>query len=228
MEKNEKETLTGLKKRQQISKANRMVFAWIVAASLVIGICGVFAQFLIRQLLFNNTIYGVLGTTGSTLDKNIKAYDGLKSSVVKLVADSNLNTLKKGDNSTALQVIIDALPTEENRSALATSMQNEVLGPASVTINSFSVADETSDTTVVSSGTIGGTDALSFQFSFSITGTYQQVQQAIKNIERSIRPITLQSVDVQGTSDKLTANITATTYYQPAKNIQLKEVEKKP
>ncbi len=228
MEASNKEALTGLKKRQQINKANKMVFAWIVAASLVVGICGVAAQFLIRQLMFNNTIYGVLAETSSTLDKNIQAYDGLKNSVVKLVADSNLNALKKGENSTALQVIIDALPTEENRSALATSMQNEVLGPAGVTIDSFSVSSDESSLGIAASAGAAGTEASSFQFTFSITGTYAQIQQAIKNMERSIRPITVQSIDVQGTSDKLSVNISATTYYQPAKDIQLKEVEKKP
>jgi hypothetical protein len=226
MDKSDNNALTGLKKRQQINSANKMVFAWIIAASLVIGICGVFAQFLLRQLVFNNKIYGALATTSSTIDKNINAYDGLKASVVKLVADSNLNSLKKGENSTALQVVIDALPTEENRSALATSMQTEVLGPAGVTINSFSVTDTDTDTD--GGAAIVGTDASAFDFSFSITGTYAQVQQAIKNMERSIRPITIEIISVQGTSDKLDANITATTYYQPAKDVQLKQGEVKP
>lgn len=226
MDKSDNNALTGLKKRQQINSANKMVFAWIIAASLVIGICGVFAQFLLRQLVFNNKIYGALATTSSTIDKNINAYDGLKASVVKLVADSNLNSLKKGENSTALQVVIDALPTEENRSALATSMQTEVLGPAGVTINSFSVTDTDTDTD--GGAAIAGTDASAFDFSFSITGTYAQVQQAIKNMERSIRPITIEIISVQGTSDKLDANITATTYYQSAKNVQLKQGEVKP
>lgn len=226
MEKNDTNTLTGVKKRQQISAANRVVFAWIVAASLVIGTCGVFAQFLIRQLAFNNKIYGALATTSQTIDKNINSYDSLKASVVKLVADVNLNSLKKGESSTPLQVIIDALPTEENRSALATSMQTEVLGPSGVTINSFSVTDSDSGLAVAPS--ITGTDASSFDFSFSVTGSYAQVQQAIKNMERSIRPITVKSISVQGTSEKLDANITATTYFQPAKDIQLKQGEVKP
>lgn len=226
MEKNDKDALTGLKKRQQISKAQKMVFAWIVAASLVIGICGVFVQFLIRQLMFNSTIYGVLSTTSSTLDKNIEVYDELKTNVTKLVADVNLNSLKKGEKSTALQVIIDALPTEESRSALATSMQTEVLGPSGVAISSFSVTTD-SDTTEDTAASVMGTNASSFDFTFSITGTYQQVKQAVRNMERSIRPITIDSIDLQGTSDKLTANITATTYYQPAASIALKE-EKKP
>lgn len=226
MNKDEGEGLTGLKKRQQIHTANRMVFVWIISASLVIGICGVFAQFLIRQLLFNNQIYGALASTSSTLDKNIKAYDGLKSSVVKLVADTNLSALKKGKDSTALQVIIDALPTQEDRSALATSMQSEVLGPAGVTISSFSVVS--ADSSDVTSSSIESTNASSFSFNFSITGSYDQVKQAIRNIERSIRPITIKSIDIQGTSDRLSANISAVTYYQPAKDIQLKEREVKP
>lgn len=219
--------LTGLKKRQQIHAANKVVFAWIIAASIVVGICGVVAQFLVRQLMFNNQIYGALLTTNKTLEENIKTYDTLKSNIVKYVADSNLNALRKGENSTALQVIIDALPTEENRSALATSMQSEVLGPTGVTIDSFSVMNSDAGTSSTT-GAVKDTDAVSFGFSFSITGSYVQVQQAIRNMERSIRPITIQSITIQGTSDKLSANISAVTYYQPAKDVQLKKGEVKP
>lgn len=222
----DKASLTGIKKRQQIKSANKMVFAWIVAASLVVGICGVFAQFLIRQLMFNNKIYGALTETQTTLQTNIDAYDGLKSSVVKLLADSNLNALRNGENSNALQVIIDALPTEENRSSFATSMQTKVLGPAGVTISSFSVVGSNTDAETQTA--IDGTDALPYNFTFSISGNYSQIQQAIRNMERSIRPITIQSLDIQGTSEKMEASITATTYYQPAKDIQLKEEEIKP
>lgn len=221
-----KEPLTGIKKRQQIKSANKMVFAWIVAASLVVGVCGVVAQFLIRQLTFNNTIYGTLTQTQSTIEKNINAYDGLKSSVVKLLADSNLNSLTNGKNSNALQVIIDALPTEENRSSFATSMQTKVLGPSGVAINSFSIIGAEGDATTVEA--IPGTDASSFSFTFSISGSYEQIRQAIRDMERSIRPITFEAINIQGTSQRLETNITAKTYYQPAKSIQLKEEERKP
>jgi len=227
MDKNNGEALTGIKKRQQINAANKAVFAWIAVASLVIGVCGVFAQFLIRQLIFNNTVYGTLVTTRSTLEKNIDAYDSLKSGVSKLVADSSLNALRNGENSTALQVIIDALPTEENRASFATSMQTKVLGPTGVIINSFSVIGSEADLSVATT-TVSGTSASAFDFTFSITGNYSQIKQAIQNMERSIRPITVQSIAVQGTSEKLEANVTATTYYQPARGIELNEVEKKP
>lgn len=217
--------LTGLRKRQQIKSANKAVFAWITAASIVLGISGVFAQFMVRQMLFNNTILGTLNTTNTNLTKSINAYDGLKSEVTKLVADSNLNALKKSSSSTALQVVIDALPTEENRVALATSMQNEVLGPSGVSIDAFSVVDG-SVATATANQTAG--DAQPFSFTFSISGTYAQVQQAIRNIERSIRPITIELIDMQGTDTQMKATIQAVTYYQPVKTVEVKEEKKSP
>lgn len=214
--------LTGLKKRQQIRLANKTVFAWIIAASVVTGICGVGVQFLLQQLFFNNKIYAEVAKTNSTLESNIKAYDGLKRKVVELVADSNLTVLKKGENSTALQVIIDALPTEENRAALATSLQTEVLGPSGVTINSFSAVDS------LAAGTAVGGTIPSFTFNFTITGSYEQVAQAIKNMERSIRPLSIQSLELQGTDRQLKASLIVVTYYQPPASINLKEIKVKP
>lgn len=207
----------GLRKRQQIRAANKTVFMWIISASVVIGICGVVSQFLIRQLMFNNKISDELSKTSSTLTKNIQAYDGLKGEVTKLVADENLTLLRKGPNGTALQVIIDALPTENNQAAFATSMQNEVLGPTGATISSFSVNEQ--QKTIAPTATQAG----SFDFSFVISGSYAQIQQALRNMERSIRPMTVNTVDLQGSFSNMQASISATTYYQPVKDIQLKE-----
>lgn len=219
--------LTGVRKRQKISAANKAVFTWVVIASIVLGISGVVAQFMLRQLFFNNKILTVLNTTNSNIKKSITTYDGLKTEVTKLVADTNLNALKKGENSTALQVVIDALPTEENRVALATSMQNEVLGPSGVTINAFAVIDaSTAAAASASAQTTSGVQ--SFSFNFTITGSYAQVQQAIRNIERSIRPIAIQSLDIQGTDTDMKVNIVAITYYQPPTTVSVKEEKLSP
>lgn len=218
--------ITGLRKRQLITAANKTVFVWIVVASVVLGICGVLAQFLVQQLMFNNKIYGVLSTTSKTLENNIKAYDGLKSDVTKLIANDSLTALRKGDGSTALQVIIDALPTEENKAAFATSMQSEVLGPSGASLSSFSVAEDNG--TAASTTTSGTSGPVSFDCNFVITGNYTQIQQALRNMERSIRPITVTSVDIQGTAASMQATIMATTYYQSPKDVQLKEVQVSP
>lgn len=220
---------TGLRKRQQIGAANRMVFVWVIIASVVIGVAVVLAQFMMRQLLFNNKILGELNTTNSNITKSISSYDGLKTEVTKLFADNNLNVLKKGADSTALQVVIDALPTEKNQVALATSMQSEILGPAGVSIMSFSIVDTTgSAAATTSSATAVTTGAQSFDFSFTISGTYAQVQQALKNIERSIRPVTILTIDTKGTDAQMRTSVTARTYYQPAITVQLQQGTVKP
>lgn len=211
---------TGTRKRQQIRTANKTVFIWIIVASIVVGICGVASQFLIRELIFKNKIYSALTDTNRTLKKNAQSYEGLKTEVNKLIADNNLAMLKKGENSTALQVVIDALPTEDNRPALASSMQTEVLGPAGVKIDSFSVIDAGSPAAATSAD--AGT-ATPFDFSFVIIGNYDQILQAMSNMERSIRPISVKTIDLQGSGGSFRANITATTYYQPAASISLGE-----
>ena len=214
---------TGIRKRQQIRTANRTVFIWIIIASIVVGVCAVSSQFLIRESIFKGKIYSALSETNQTLRKNISIYDQLKSEATKLIADDNLAVLKKGENSTALQVVIDALPTEENRPAFASSMQTEVLGPSGVKFDSFSVVDTGS----ISAG-ITTSGATSFDFGFSISGDYNQILQAINNTERSIRPITIKSIDLQGSGSSFRATVMATTYYQPVADVQLKERTVKP
>lgn len=218
MEKNSN-AVAGVRKRQQISAANKVVFAWVIVASIVIGICAVVAQFMVQQLMFNNKVYGSLSKTSSTISKNIKAYDGLKEEVTKLVADPSLNALKKGDTSNALQVVIDALPTVEDKTSLATSMQKEVLGPAGVAITSFAVSDGDDGFGVESTNETG---VPSFDFRFTISGSYENIRNALKNIERSIRPIKVTSVEIQGSGGQIEATIQATTYYQDAKGVGLK------
>ena len=100
-------------------------------------------------------------------------------------------------------------------------MQNEVLGPSGATINTFSVTDETAAPVSTEVQSLSGVQ--SFTFNFTITGTYTQVQQAIKNMERSIRPITVQSLDIQGTDDRMKVSVVAMTYYQPPSNVEVKE-----
>lgn len=223
MDKSDADTGTGLRKRQQIRTANKTVFAWIIAASIVVGICGVGVQFLIRQMLFNNKILSAISTTNQTLDKNATAYDSLKADVVKLVADANLTALRKGNNSTALQVIIDALPTQQDEAVFASSMQTEILGPSGVSITSFSSIEGTGLSAPTATGS-----SVPLGFNFSISGTYDQVSQAIKNMERSIRPITIQSMEIQGSTSRLQVTVTCFTYYQPAQTLELKDKVVKP
>ena len=235
-------SFAGMKKRQQIGAANKTVFLWIIIASVVVGVCAVTIQFMFRQMMFNSKINHELSITNTDIKKNIASYDSLKSDVDKLTADSNLNILQKGEESTPLQVVIDAMPTLEDRAALATSMQLEVLKPSGVTIESFGVSNNEPSVAIGATTTPDKADLKerktdnqlkiedipAFTVDFSIAGTFDQVQQALRDMERSIRPINIVSLDIDGNSNKLTLTISALAYYIPTKTVDLKTIEVEP
>lgn len=70
-----------------------------------------------------------------------------------------------------------------------------------------------------SSGSMPAAQAVGFNMSFS--GSSEAVTSAIENIEKSIRPISINSLKLEGTDSKLTASISAVTYYTPSVNLEL-------
>ena len=45
-----------IRKRQQIAGANRTMFLWVAAISVVVGFCAVAALFLTQNMLFNEKV----------------------------------------------------------------------------------------------------------------------------------------------------------------------------
>lgn len=70
-----------------------------------------------------------------------------------------------------------------------------------------------------SNGSMPAAQAVGFNMSFS--GSSEAVTNAIKNIEESIRPISINSLKLEGTDSKLTASIAAVTYYTPSVDLEL-------
>lgn len=212
--------LTGLKKRQQIQQANRTMFIWVVAAAVALSICIVLAQFMIRQLLFNNRIIGEKSKTQQVLDANLTSFEDLKKEVSKLNADENLNSLKINDTDSVLQFIIDALPTTDDRADLGTSLQQVVLARSGVSIESISVTQMgvTADPTSEPEG--GSTTPTEISFDLILGGSYDQIRGAVNDMERSIRPIKVKQVKLEGNGRLLKATIAASTYYLPSKSVK--------
>jgi Tfp pilus assembly protein PilO len=63
--------------------------------------------------------------------------------------------------------------------------------------------------------------AILVPFDVSIAGNYDQVKGVINVFERSIRPMQFMKLEISGTQDKLNLSISAQTYYQPAKSLNI-------
>lgn len=219
--------LTGIKKRQQIAQANKMIFVWVIIASVVVSLCGVTIQFLFRQAAFNQKVISAKLETQGTLSDNIENVQELKKNVDALLADTRLSTVKANENDSNLKVVLDALPTANDGSALGASLQQVILPKSKV---------ETSDLTTISSliltedeevPTAQG-EALTSNFNFAATGDYGRIQTMFGDLERTIRPMNVQTFTMQGVDGAIRATVTGVTYYSPEQSVQLGKKSIKP
>jgi Tfp pilus assembly protein PilO len=63
--------------------------------------------------------------------------------------------------------------------------------------------------------------------SLSVSGNYDQVVKYVQNIEASIRQINVTAITVSGTNEGIKASLTAVTYYQPARSLDVSKSEVK-
>lgn len=205
--------LTGLKKRQQIELAGRYMFIWVVAAAVAISFCLATGQYLFSKWEYNNRVLGAKYKASDTLGKNITAANELKKQVDALVANTDLASVKTNPDDSTTKSVLDALPITNDSAALATSLQQAILNRSGVTIESITVPAETADETPAAS------DPIEVNFSFVVSGSYDKIRTLTRDLERTIRPIKITSITMNGNDASLRVNVDAVTYYQPAKSV---------
>ncbi len=217
---------TALRKRTQITQANRMMFIWIAAASALVSFALVASIFLAQKLLFNEKVLSEKNRTVSTLNANNKLVSDLQTQVRVLDTNIDLATSKAKDSDQTVQVILDALPSDANSLALGASLQNKLLaGVPGLTIQSLQV-DPVAGVESLTSGSVqsGVSKAVSdtqITFRFSVTGNQDALKGALTNLERSIRTIDITNLQIenQGTSQVMT--IQGRAFYEPTRNVTL-------
>ncbi len=228
-----KTAITGVKKRQQISKANKAVFIWVTIAGVVLAVAVVLAQVMIKQFMFNVSIIDIQRNTNATLIKNAETYDPLRTEVSKLIANERLSALrtdKDEDGDNALQVVIDSMPTVDDRLSLAASLQQAVLSQSGVRIEQLGITDGATVLTTEPTETAGTeTEGLKeVFFTFKAVGTYDQIKKMLDDMQLSIRPISVTELRLSGESSTMTAEIQAKSYYATPPTTDLKKETKKP
>ena len=119
---------SSIRKRQQIFKANRMMFLWVAMASAVIGFALVISISLMQRIIYNQKVIGEKNKTYSTLANNNKKVSQLEDQIKTINYSSDvLKKLRAKDSDDPIQVVLDALPSDSNRLALGSSLQNVLL-----------------------------------------------------------------------------------------------------
>ena len=222
-----------IRKRTQIAKANRTMFIWIAVASALVGTALVVSFFLAQKAIFNEKVLAEKGVTISNLTNNNKVAPELKSQIQVLDTNQALISSKANESDQAVQVILDALPSEGNSLALGASLQNKLLAgiPGISSVQSLQVTPIAGIETLGDGTTVDASDAVAaneISFRLSVKGSQDAIKTVLQRFERSIRLISIDTLQIETQSDGQLLTVQAKAYYEPSKNIELQTKVVKP
>lgn len=232
----EQPKLIGLTKRQQIEKTGKTIFLWVAIAGAVVSLAIVLMQFLVRQALFNQKVINQKQETSQRLESNLKNADGLKRNIDALLANTSLSQLRVRDQDSVLQVIPDALPSSGDPVSFSNSLYNKILQRSGASISAVSVGDQANVSAVAPAATATTTEGsatkpvpAALPFSFTATGSVQQIEQMLSDMNKVIRPIVITNMTITASdSGFLSVLVTGETYYLPSVNVELGKKQIKP
>lgn len=216
-----------IRKRSQIAAANRMMFLWVAGVSVVVGFASVGIIFLTQMLLFNERVLAEKSRTISTLERNNSNITALESQIRVLDTNQALIDSKAKASDQAIQVILDALPSDANSLALGASLQNKLLaGIAGLTLETLQVTPVVGVESLTDTSIVDASSSLSeyeIDFSFSISGDEVALKKALTNLESSIRTIDIVSFKIENQGTKRLLSAQARAFYEPARVVELKD-----
>lgn len=202
-------------KHLQIEKSNKKVLIAISLAVVALVFSLVACQSLWKQMTYQNLVLGKRTTAVKQLEKNLTATKQLEAQYI--VFDTAPESIIKTSDPNS-KVVLNALPSKYDFPALATSLE-ALLNTSGVSIDSITGTDDQLNAEISSINP----KPLEIPISISAKGSYESIQTLVKNIERSTRPIKINTISLKGSDSNIQATITATTYYQPLKKLDLEK-----
>jgi hypothetical protein len=212
-------------KQLQIDKTSQKMIIFASIASFLLIFTLFSAKTLVARMNYQNKVINAKSIARNNLIKNVasnesllSAYQNFNNATTNLMGlQTNSASVNSGNNA---KLILDALPSEYDFPALATSLQG-LLSSTGVTVSGLTGSDlSTGASSGASSIPIAGTTPI--PFSFNVTGNSDNVLNTMKIFEKSIRPFQFKSFTISGSNASLSLSVNAETFYLPAQNFQVK------
>jgi len=211
-------------KRLAISKSNAQMVAAVAIASFVAVFCLVASKAVFSQNRYQGRVISAKEKAHDQLQANLAAFDKLSTSY-KIFDTKNPNLIGgningSGDNDGSnSKLILDALPPSYNFPALAASLE-KILSSQGLKVSAITGTDD--QVAQQSNSSSPTPQPIEMPFTFTVNNAnYTQISQLTAMLQRSIRPIQIDTVNLSGSVNDMTATFTAHTYYQPAKSLNV-------
>lgn len=210
-------------KRVLIDKANSRIVVYVSVAAFILVFSLVATKTLVSQAAYQNRVINKKKAAVSQLKADIAAtgqlktaYDAFNSTAQNVLGGNPTGTgPQDGTNS---KLVLDALPSSYDFPGLMTSLDT-LLGDQKVKIDSTGGTDD--EVAQSANQSSSNPQPVPIPFNTVIEGDYTQVQNVVAAYEHSIRPLQIQTLDIAGSKGTLTLTISAQTYYQPAKSLNI-------
>jgi hypothetical protein len=202
-------------KHLQIDKANSLILISAAITTVIVVFSLVAAQSLIKQMSYQNKVISLRSKANKQLGDNVKSVTALKTSF-EAFENSSESVIGTPDKNS--KIVLDALPSKYDFPALATSLEGLI------TESGSSVQGITgTDNEALAAQNSASPQAVEIPFSISSKGSFVSAQTLITNMQRSIRPFTITALNLSGSDTALQARVTAKTYYQPEKRLEVQQ-----
>lgn len=211
-------------KRSLIEKSNTTIVVVTSTACFIFVFCVVASLSLFDQLGYQNRVINAEKSGLKQLVSDVQSskrlessYSAFTSTSTNIIGGNPTGTGPQDGNNT--KIVLDALPSNYDYPALATSLET-ILTNQSVQIESISGTDENATQSSNQSNSNPTPQAMPFQV--VVVGDYAAIQRVVTAFEASIRPFQIETFELAGNQSQLTMTIGAQTYWQPAKNLNVR------
>lgn len=211
-------------KRVAISKANAQMVGVVAAAAFITVFCLFASQAIWSQSNYQSRVVDEKVKALRQLKENIASYSDLSrqysafnSTSTNVIGGINDGTGDNDGNNS--KIILDALPSSYDFPALTSSLE-KILKDGNLKVGSITGTDDQLN----QGGSTTSTDpkAIAMPFTFSVgDANYPAIQQLMTKLERSIRPMQIDKLQISGGANSMTVTIDAHTYFQSGKNVSI-------
>lgn len=218
-------------KRLQISKANAVMVGSLAIASFILVFTLVAGRALLSQRAFQQRVIDEKQKTDAQLDSNleevsklVEKYQAFASAPTNVLGGNGSPTAAGESDGDNARIVLDALPSKYDFPALASSLE-KILNSGGYKIEAISGSDD--ELAQAANQSSSDPKPIAIPFSIAIAANYASIQNFVSVLEKSIRPVQIQTLNLTQSDNGLRLAITAKTSFQPSKNLDIRTKEVK-
>lgn len=212
-----------LTKRGLVGKTNSTIVAVTAVAAFVIIFLLVASKTLFGQAMYQDRVASnkqaalvVLKSDITASKALVTSYNTFNSATTNIIGGSSTGSgANDGPNA---RIVLDALPSSYDFPALVTSLE-KVITARGLAIQSIQGIDDEVAQLANQSSPLPAPWPIPFQV--TVNGNYAALQSLISDFQNSIRPFQIQKESLSGGESNMTLTLTAQTFYQPAKVLNI-------